>query len=384
MLLMTPGPVEVDERVIRAMSVPAIPHYHPEVLSAFDECVEMLRPVFGTREGVIALLPGSGRVGMEAAVLSLVEEGDRVLCLINGEFGRWFAEMSRRAGAEVEVLEFEIGRAVDPSAVEGALRRGRYHLLTVVHSETSTGAKSEVREIGRLCREREVICVVDAVSSLGCSELRMEEWGIDVCCSASNKGLGGVMGIAIVAWSKKAEEKMRKRRGKPHTFAFDLSRWGEKFYVKGGGRAYPVIPPPHILFALREALRLLHEEGLSERLKRCRRAAKATREAVRALGLRVLPPEEEASESVTCVIPPEGVPSEGITRLVLERFNIMLGPGIFDLKGKAFRISHMGVQATEGCLAPTIAALERVLPDLGHKVRPGSGLEAFYRVWTEA
>ena len=382
MLLMTPGPVEVDERVIRAMSVPAIPHYHPDIFAAVDECVEMLRPVFGTEDALIALLPGSGRVGMEAAVLSVVEEGDRVLSLINGEFGRWFAEMARRAGAEVDVLEFEIGRAVDPSAVERALRDRRYDALTVVHTETSTGARSDVAEVARLCREHDVLCIVDAVSSLGCSEVRMDEWGLDVCCSASNKGLGGAMGIAIVAVGERAEEKMRGRRKRPPTFAYDLSRWREKFFVEEG-RAYPVIPPPHIVLALREALRLLHEEGLEERLRRCRRAAKATREAMRALGLRVLPPEEEASESVTCVLSPEGVPSERITALVLERFDIMLGPGIFDLRGKAFRISHMGVQATEGCLAPTIAALERVLPEVGHRVKPGAGLEAFYGAWGE-
>lgn len=380
MLLMTPGPVEVDERVVRAMSVPAIPHYHPDILAAVDDCVEMLRPVFGTKEGLIVLLPGSGRVGMEAAVLSLVEEGDKVLCLVNGEFGRWFAEMSRRAGAEVKVLEFEVGRAVDTEVVERALRERRYDLLTVVHTDTSTGARSDVREIARLCREHEVLCVVDAVSSLGCSEVRMDDWGIDVCCSASNKGLGGAMGIAIVAWNERAEAKMRARRRRPHTFAFDLSRWRERFFIEEG-RAYPVIPPPHIVLALREALRLLHEEGLPERLERCRRAAKATREAVRALGLRVLPPEEEASESVTCALSPNGLPSEEITRLVLERFDIMLGPGIFDLKGRAFRISHMGVQATEGCLAPTIAALERTLLDLGHEVERGAGLDAFYRAW---
>ena len=373
MLLMTPGPVAVDERVIRAMNRPAIAHYHPEYFEVFNETTEMLKSIFGT-SGDVIILPGSGRVGMEASIVSIADPGDRILCIVSGTFGRWFVQIAERAKCEVKILEGKWGGAINPEEVEKILKEEEFKAVTVVHSETSTGARNPIETIGRICKGHDVLCIVDAISSVGCMHLDMGKMNIDLCVSAPQKGIGGIVGLALVGVSERAYKVMEEKKEICQSFALDLRRWRDQFFGHDYPRPYPVIPSTHLVYALDEACKLIVEEGLENRLSRCCKVAQAVRKAIRALGLELFPEEEIASDSLTAVKPPEGISESDITRTMREKYDVMVGGSVFELKGKLFRISHMGVQASMNYLIPTLAALERTLVDLGYKVEFGRGV----------
>ena len=373
MLLMTPGPVAVDERVIEAMNRPAIAHYHPEYFDVFDETMEMLESIFGT-SGDVIILPGSGRVGMEASLVSITDPGDRILCVVTGTFARWFVQIAKRARCKVTILEGKWGGAINPEEVEKILNEEEFKAVTVVHSETSTGARNPIATIGKICKDYDVLYIVDAISSLGCMKLNMDRMNIDLCISASQKGIGGIVGLALVGVSNRAYKVMEKKKKICQSFALDLRRWRDQFFDHEYPRPYPVIPSTHLVYALNEACKLIVEEGLENRLSRCRKVAQAVRKSMKAVGLELFPEERVAADSLTAVKPPEGISDSDIARTMRERYDVMIGGSLFELKGKLFRISHMGVQASMNYLVPTLAALERTLVDLGYKVKFGTGV----------
>jgi len=376
MLLMTPGPTAVDPRVIAAMNRPAIAHYHPHFFEVLDRTMEMLKTIFGT-SGDVIVLPGGGRVGMEAAIASIVEPGDRLLHIVNGLFGELFVEIARRVGADNTLLESGWGQPLNLERVEDALQRGRFKALTVVHSETSVGAQNPIGEIGKICEEHDVLYVVDAVSSLACMPLKMDEMGIDLCITASQKGLGGIIGLSMVGVSERAYEVMRQRSTPCQSFALDLCRWREMFFDHEYPRPYPVVPSTHLVYALHKACEIILEEGLETRFQRHRSIAEATRRAIEALGLELFPQRQVATESLTAVRPPEGLEEGEITALMRDKYDVMIGGGLRKLKGQLFRISHMGVQASAEYLTPTLVALERALADLGYPVVFGTSVNTF-------
>ena len=373
MLLMTPGPVAVDERIIEAMNRPAIAHYHPEYFDVFNKTMEMLKSVFGT-SGDVIILPGSGRVGMEASIVSIADPGDRILCIVTGTFGRWFVQIAKRARCKVRILEGKWGGAINPEEVEKILKEEEFKAVTVVHSETSTGACNPIETVGKICKDYEVLHIVDAISSLGCMNLNMDKMNIDLCLSASQKGIGGIVGLALVGVSDRAYKVMKEKKEISQSFALDLKRWRDQFFGHEYPRPYPVIPSTHLVYALNEACKLIMEEGLENRLSRCRKVAQAVRKSMRALGLELFPEERDAADSLTAVKPPEGISDSDIVHTMREKYDVMIGGSIFELKGKLFRISHMGVQASMNYLVPTLAALERTLVDLGYKVKFGTGV----------
>jgi len=373
MLLMTPGPVAVDERIIEAMNRPAIAHYHPEYFDVFNKTMEMLKSVFGT-SGDVIILPGSGRVGMEASIVSIADPGDRILCIVTGTFGRWFVQIAKRARCKVRILEGKWGGAINPEEVEKILKEEEFKAVTVVHSETSTGACNPIETVGKICKDYEVLHIVDAISSLGCMNLNMDKMNIDLCLSASQKGIGGIVGLALVGVSDRAYKVMKEKKEISQSFALDLKRWRDQFFGHEYPRPYPVIPSTHLVYALNEACKLIMEEGLENRLSRCRKVAQAVRKSMIALGLELFPEERDAADSLTAVKPPEGISDSDIVHTMREKYDVMIGGSIFELKGKLFRISHMGVQASMNYLVPTLAALERTLVDLGYKVKFGTGV----------
>lgn len=373
MLLMTPGPVAVDERIIEAMNRPAIAHYHPEYFDVFNKTMEMLKSVFGT-SGDVIILPGSGRVGMEASIVSIADPGDRILCIVTGTFGRWFVQIAKRARCKVRILEGKWGGAINPEEVEKILKEEEFKAVTVVHSETSTGACNPIETVGKICKDYEVLHIVDAISSLGCMNLNMDKMNIDLCLSASQKGIGGIVGLALVGVSDRAYKVMKEKKEISQSFALDLKRWRDQFFGHEYPRPYPVIPSTHLVYALNEACKLIMEEGLENRLSRCRKVAQAVRKSMRALGLELFPEERDAADSLTAVKPPEGISDSDIVHTMREKYDVMIGGSIFELKGKLFRISHMGVQASMNYLVPTLAALERTLVDLEYKVKFGTGV----------
>ena len=370
-LLMTPGPTEVPIRVLKAMMRPAIHHYDQNFMKVFDETTQLLKKIFQTKNNVV-MLCGTGRTGMEASILSLVEPGDKVLNIVSGVFSGWFKSICEIYGAQSINLEFEWGKPIDLDKVREVLEKEDVKILTAVHNETSTGAVNPIKELGELAKEYGALFVVDAISSLGGIEIKVDDWNIDVCISSSQKCLGGLYGISVLSISDAAWEAMENRKVKPRSYAYDLLKWKLRWIPKEEGgllvlgrRSYPLPPPTHLVYALNEACKIILEEGLNERFKRHQVIAHATREGVKSIGLEIFPDEEIASSTVTVVNVPEGLSDSDIVNRMLKEHKIMIAGGLRKLKGKVIRIGHMANTADQNHIIPTLAALEDVLYKFG-------------------
>lgn len=367
-LLMIPGPVILSEAVIQALSRPAISHHDPSYNRVLDECVEILAGVFGT-DGQVAILPGSGRLGLEAGITSIVRPGDRTLHLVNGFFAKWMVLIAERAGAQVTELEISWEQPLTTQELHGALldaqrRNQPYKLVTAVHSETSTGQLNPVSSLGAICREFNTFLLVDAISSLGCAPLSMERDNIDLCATASQKGLCAPLGLSIVAVGRRALEKLTQgRRKPPQSYALDLGRW-QKFYAAPLPRPYPVVPSPHLVYALHASLKEIQAEGLSTRITRHQHIAAATKQGINALGLEYF--ASAPSPSVSAIKVPDGLSSSEIIRRLLEEHQIQIARGMGEMADQLVRISHIGIQASPELQLRTLRSLACVLNDLGH------------------
>jgi len=375
---MTPGPIAVDERVLLTLAQSVIAPQDEAFVPVFEETLRLLRPVFGT-QGDVVILPGSSRVGVEAAVVSAVEPGDQVLNVVNGVFGNWLAEMTRCVGGESVVVESPWDRPVDVELIERHLRGGEFKALTVVYSETSTGVRNPVEVIGPLCRRHGVLCVVDAVSAFAVLPLNLDEMCIDLCAASSQKGIGALLGLSMVGMNPNAVEALRRRRTPCLSFSLDLGRWRPQFFGRQGINPgmYPVLPSTHLVCALREACRLLHQEGLSQRLRRIANHARAVRTGVEQAGLELFPRPGGYSDALTAIRTPHGCQEADILTRLKQRHGILVGGSIFELKGQLFRIAQMGVQASTSCLVPTLLALEETLSALHFPVRPHAIVDGY-------
>ena len=376
MLLMTPGPVAVDQRVVAAMNRPAVFPQTPEFWEVIDDLETMLQHVFLTQSPV-AIGPGSGRLGLESAIISVVEPGDKTLHIVNGTFASYSVEIARRAGADVTIVAGPYGGPIDVDQVRRHLRSRHPSLVTMCHSETSTGARYDLREMVTLCREHDALLMVDAVSSMGSMELRMDDWELDLVVGTANKGLGSLLGLAVIGVGPRALDVMVARTTPCHSWGLDLSR-ALATVTTSGTRPWAVVPFTHLYYALQEACRQVLEEGLEARWTRHQRFARATRQAVEAIGLDLYPNYHLAGDCVTAVCVPNGLEEGDIVRTLRERYQVGIGGSTAgEATGKLFRISHQGVQASAEMLIPTLAALEQALSDLGHAVRPASAVAAF-------
>lgn len=378
MLLMTPGPIAVDQRVIAAMNQPAITPNSRVFMDVLEDVLQKLRAIFCT-ESWVAVLPGSGRIGLEAAIVSALERGDRSVHVVNGAFGELVVEIAQRAGAEVTLVEGRWGGPMILEAVEQTIQKVRPKLVTMVHSETSTGALYSPYEIGRLCHQYGALFMVDAISSLGNMPVQMDTMDVDFTVAASNKGLGALHGLSMVGVSERACQAMDARQTTCHSLSLDLKRWNDMFFGKPSDRRIPTPPPTHLIFALQEACRLVLEEGLEARWSRCHRYATATRRAVEAAGLEVFPDQTLSGDCVTAIRIPEGLQSEKVLQ-DMEAHGVLIAGTVArpsPISGRLLRISHQGIQASEEMLIPTLAALERTLRSLGHPIDRGVMVTAF-------
>ena len=382
-ILMTPGPTEIPLQVLQAMVKPSIVHHDPAFnVEVLDRTLIDLRKVFQTENEVIAM-PGSGRTALEAAITSVIDKGDRVLCVVAGVFGGWMKEMVDRIGGEGVLFEFEWGRSIDLKALDATLRGGKFKALTIVHNETSAGTAYPIQQIGEMAVKHEVLYLVDTVSSLGGVDIRTDAWGIDLNMTASHKCLAAPLGVALNSISSRAWEVMERRRTPAASFSLDLLRWkkmwlppdrgGELIY---GWRRQPVSMPVHAVYALHEATNLILEEGLENRFRRHRISARAMRAAVGALGLELFADRAVWSDTLTCVKLPETVPAKETIRIMKEEHGIVVAGGLPPRAENNIRIGHMGLTASPMYIFPTIAALEATLSSLGYKFHRGQGLEA--------
>jgi alanine-glyoxylate transaminase/serine-glyoxylate transaminase/serine-pyruvate transaminase len=364
-LLLGAGPSPVSARVMRALSEPVLSHLDPEMLRILDEIRRRLDWIFGAGEGALSLLvSGTGTAGMEAAVANLATPRRRVLVVVTGYFGDRLAQMFERYGATVARLDVEWGRACDPDVVERALAEDPVDILACVHAETSTGVLNPVSDLTRLARRAGALTVVDAVTSLGAMPVRTEDWDIDVCYSCTQKGLGAPSGLAPLSFSARALSKKVASR----SFYVDLALL-EDYWVRK--RYHHTISAP-LVYAAREALVVVEEEGLDARWERHRKNHLALAAGLDALGLSLLPPADERLWTVNAVRVPEGVDEALVRKRLLDEFRMEIGGGLGPLDGRIWRVGLMGAGSTLSNVLLFLTALERVLSGAGFKTASGS------------
>ena len=378
MLLMTPGPIAVDQRVLAAINRPAITPEHASFMTVLDDVFQKLKAIFQT-ESWVTLFPGSGRIGLEASMVSVLEPGDSSVHVVNGAFGDLAVDIAQRAGAEAIKVEGRWGGRIDLHVVEQTIRRVRPKLVTVVHCETSTGALYDLFEIGRICHEHDALLMVDAISSVVNMPLEMDRMGCDLAVGASNKGFGSLHGLAMVGVSPRALQRLNERKTNCSSWSLDLKRWSDMYFGKSTGRRSATPPPTHLVYALQEACRLLLEEGLETHWSRCQRFARATRRAIQAAGLGIFPDPNLLSNCVTAIRLPENVESSSIVREMEARGILVAGTVArpSPISGRLIRISHQGMQASAEMLVPTLSALEGTLRHMGHSIKYGTMVAAF-------
>jgi len=368
-----PGPSNVHPRVYRAMTTPVLGHLDPKFLEVMDDTMRLLRFVFQTRNTITLAVPGTGSAGMEAALVNLIEPGDSVLVGVNGYFGERLCEMASRHGAEVRRVEAPWGQIIEPDQIERALAARRAKLVAVVHAETSTGVLQPIKPIAEACQRHGALLVVDAVTSLGGSSVPADEWRADVCFSCTQKGLSAPPGLAPITLSERAVAATHARRSPIQSWYLDLSLITRYW---GTDRVYHHTVPITMLYALREALCLVHEEGLEPRWRRHQALSNALIAGLNALGLPILAPESHRAPTLTVARIPEGVKDIEVRKTLLSEHNLEIGGGLGALKGQVWRIGLMGESCSQANVLLVLSVLESALARQGWRRDKGAGVLA--------
>ena len=364
-LLLGSGPSPVPQRVLDALATPTIGHLDPAFAALMEEVAEMLRATFGTENRATLPISGTGSAGMDAMVANVVEPGDRVICGVNGLFGERMADALERGGAEVFRVFAPWGRAIAP---EDLVLAGRdvFDALFVVHGETSTGVLQPLDGLGEACREHDALFLLDCVTSLAGAPLILDQAGVDVAFSGTQKCLNCPPGLAPFTAGPRAIDKLRARETRVRSWYFDLSLvlsyWNPPTQPGSAPRAYHHTAPINMVYALHEALSIVAEEGLAARWHRHAEAHDRLLAALRTLGFERLAPEGEQLAPLLAVTPPEGVDVEGVRMRLLTEHGIEVSAGVGDLKGQVWRIGVMGVGAERG---PQERLVRAVATELG-------------------
>lgn len=370
-LLMIPGPTRVAPRVLKAMSENIVNHRSAVFGEILTETTEMMSEIFQT-ENQSYILTGSGTAAMEAAMGNIIQKGDKVLNIMGGKFGERFMQITEVHGGIPIALEIEWGYGVDPVDVKYILEEeDDIKAVTIVHNETSTGVTNPIDEVGKIVKDFDALYVVDTISSLGGDDVFVDGYNIDICVTGSQKCLAAPPGMAAITLSDDAWKVVEKTPS--GTYYLDMKR-----YRKSGSSQppeTPYTPSVSLMYAMREALNVVMEEGLEGRVKRHELAALATRNGVKALGLDLFAQREVSSNTVTAIHIPEGVTDKELRGTMRNRYRIELAGGQDHLKGNVFRIGHMG-NITEKEIITTIAALEMTLKGLDLNICLGDGVAA--------
>ena len=374
-ILMGPGPSTVHPLVSRALSAPLLGHLDPQFLEIMNDTTLLLQQVFETENPQTMAMPGTGSAGMEAVFVNLLEPGDKVIICVHGLFGERMVDMAGRIGCEIVTVEAPWGETVDPQQVKQAIgAHPEAKALAIVQAETSTGACQPLDEISGLVRQAGLLFVVDAVTALGGIEVGVDRHGIDAVFSGTQKNLSVPPGLAPVSFSPKALAVLDKRSSKVQSWYLDLTMirkyWGQE-------RFYHHTAPISMIYALREGLRLIVDEGLQEVIARHRVLGRALQAALTAMGLELVVKEKRLRlPNLTSVRIPGGIDDFAVRKRLLDEFNIEIGGGLGRYKGKAWRIGLMGYSCRKENLFLFLAALEGVLSSLGHRLDKSAGIAA--------
>lgn len=360
--LMIPGPVPVEPEVLHMLAQPLVAHYGDEWTRFYLETLKLLKEVMQTK-GEVFLLVGSGSAGLDALVGSLLGQHGKALVLSNGAFGERLYDITRSHTDRAAVLRIPAGQRVEPLLLKEALERNAVDVVLVTHCETSTGVLNPVKELNIVCLEHGSLLAVDAVSSLGGAPLPIDEWGIEACVTATQKCLGVPPGLAVVAVNPKAWKLIE--RSDVRGWYLNLRTWKDYAERWADWHPYPVTLPTGLVEALRKSLELILSEGLEARFKRHAEVAGLLRKGLRNFGLEVLASEEFASPTVTVTLTGERLRAHELQRFLKTEYNILIAGGSGDLKGKTFRIGHMGLSASRERIVKLLSAIEKGLRSQG-------------------
>ena len=358
-ILMGPGPSDMHPRVYKALSTQMIGHLDPEFVSIMDEVKEMVQHTFQTKNNLSFVVSAPGSAGMETCLVNLIEPGDEVLICQHGVFGGRMADIANRAGATVHKVEQDWGKPIDPQDVKTALEKCNPKLVAIVHAETSTGVLQPLEEISKLVHDKGALFVVDAVTSYCGTELKVDEWGIDAIYTGTQKCLSAPPGLSPVSFSDRAVEALDARKTPVQSWFLDLSL--VKNYWAGAKRAYHHTAPISQIYGIREAYRLVLEEGLEARFKRHQETHEYLRDGLEDLGFKYLVDKQYRLPMLNAVYLPEGIEELPIRQRLLNEYNIEVGGGLGAFAGKLWRIGLMGHSCDKNHVNMLLSALREVL-----------------------
>jgi alanine-glyoxylate transaminase/serine-glyoxylate transaminase/serine-pyruvate transaminase len=381
-LMLTPGPSSMDPRVYRALATPLVGHLDPWFKGCMDDTQVLLRQIFQTENRITMPLSASGSGGIEASVLNTLEEGDEAIICVNGVFSDRMAVIASHTPAKVTKVEAPYGKPVDPEDVRRAGKGKKIKIIGLAHGETSSGVLTQIDPFRKVADELGALLIVDAVASLAGVPLHVDRQHIDICFSGTQKAISAPPGMSPITVSPRAEEVFRTRKSKVQSWYFDLSTamnyWGKD-------RLYHHTPPISLIYALREAMRLVVEEGLEARWERHRVNQLALVAGVEAMGLELLAKNPaDRLATVTAVMIPDGIDDVTVRSQLLEEFNIEIAGGLGPVKGKIWRVGLMGYCSQKPYVLLFLAALEKVLLDQGFRVPSGAGVGAAIHSYTQA
>ncbi len=379
--LMGPGPSDLNPRVLAALSRPTIGHLDPEFIRMMDEVKTLLQYAFQTKNAVTFPVSAPGSAGMECCFVNLVEPGDKVVVCQNGVFGGRMKENVERCGGTAIMVQDEWGAPVDPSKAEDALKANPdAKILAFVQAETSTGAESDVKSLVELAHKHNCLAIVDAVTALGGTPVKVDEWGVDAIYSGTQKCLSAPPGIAPVSFGDRAVDAIKARKSKVQSWFLDLqlvlSYWGGE-----GKRAYHHTAPINQLYALHEALVILQEEGLEAAWARHMLNHRALRAGFEAMGLSFVVAEPYRLPQLNAVSVPEGVDEAKVRSALLREYSLEIGAGLGTMAGKIWRIGLMGHASSQKNVLLCLGAMDAVLGNMGAPIERGVAVAAANAVY---
>lgn len=380
--MMTPGPSSIDARVYRALASPLVGHLDPWFRGCMEDTQQFLRQIFQTENRITFPLSASGSGGIEASVLNSLEPGDEAICCVNGLFSQRMHVIAQHTPATIHLVEAPYGKPVDPEDVRKVAKGRKIKMIGLAQGETSSGVVTNIDPFRKVADECGALLVVDAVATLAGVPLHVDRQKIDICFSGSQKAISAPPGMSPITVSPRAEEAFRTRKTKVQSWYFDLSTamnyWGKD-------RLYHHTPPIPLIYALREAMSIVLEEGLEARWERHRLNQHALIAGVEAMGMKLLVEKpEDRLATVTAVMIPSGLDDAKVRNQLLDEFNIEIAGGIGALKGQIWRLGLMGYCSQKAFVLQLLAAFEKVVVDQGYRTSPGAGVAAAIRVYTSA
>lgn len=375
-LMMIPGPTPVDQSILDALSKETVSHLDPELVKTLKETLEDLKTVVMTEQGQPFIIPGTGTLAMETALVNTLKKGDRLLVISHGFFGDRFVEIARAYDFEVEVLASQWGKIVEVEKITQKLKEKKFSAVTLTHVDTSTGVCAPLREVGEILKKfPKALFIVDGVCAMAGIEERMDDWGIDILFAGNQKAIGVPPGLANLVFSQRALER-RNSLGKISAYYMDINRWLP--IMREPGEKYFATHAVNMVNALHQGLKIILEEGLEERFKRHRKFALAFQTGLEELGFSILPSKEIRANTVSTVVYPSGIEDLPF-REKLYQNGVLVSAGKGVLAGKVFRLGHMG-NITENEIVATLSIMERTLSEFNYDFKMGAGVGAAEKI----